>query len=251
MGYKDLRWKFAQMSGRYDLVDPTTYEDAGADFFFNAGQKMLDRMQETSKSMARSVSLITAGTYFKALTNVRNIQEVWVGTTAEGLVQLEQKSLNTLRAYYEEQFADIDQGTPAYWAPACFRPYPDTQTAAAVSGYYDIGDLILDDGHYTYNGVVFTPPADTSYYLAIFGLFHSPTLTATMNAVTEVWTETTSYWLEEHPDLLLYAALYKLETFYRNTEGAKDWMNAMKTDLIGIDHDMADQVSANVNQMEG
>lgn len=248
MNYKDIRTKFVQLSGRYDLIT-ATYEDNGADFFLNAGQKMLDRLQETGKSKAKSVSQITAGTYFKALTNVRAIKEVWVGSTSEDLVRLEKYTLNEIRVAYGEELSGVTQGVPEYWAPAVFRPYPDSQAAAGWSGYYDIGDLILADGHYTYNGIVFMPPADQTLYLSIYGLFYSPTLTATLSGDT--WTQTKSFWTEEHDDILLYAALYKLETFYRNTEGAKDWMNALGIDLGGLDKDLVEEEIDDVNQMEG
>ena len=45
------------------------------------------------------------------------------------------------------------------------------------------------------------------------------------------------------------ASLYTLETFYRNTEGANDWMNALKTFTKEVDFDNVEQELAEVNAM--
>jgi len=248
MNYKDIRTKFATLSGRYDLIT-ATYEDNGADFFLNAGQKMLDRMQETGKSKAKSVTSISIGTYYKSWTNLRAVKEVWVGNSTELLSKLAKYTLSELREFYGEQLCDVDQGVPQYWAPAVIRPVPDNLASTGLSSYYDIGDLMLDDDHYTYNGIVWAPPVDQTMYLSVYGLWYSPTLSATLSG--DKWTQTKSFWTEEHPDILLYAALYKLETFYRNTEGAKDWLNALTLDLSGIDKDLVEEDIDDVNQMEG
>jgi len=42
-----------------------------------------------------------------------------------------------------------------------------------------------------------------------------------------------------------------LEVFYRNTEGAKDWHNALMIDVTGLDHDEADTESYQINQIGG
>jgi hypothetical protein len=47
------------------------------------------------------------------------------------------------------------------------------------------------------------------------------------------------------------AALYKLEVFYRNTEGAKDWSGAMKEDMLGMDHDFVEEDLNGPSQIGG
>jgi len=42
-----------------------------------------------------------------------------------------------------------------------------------------------------------------------------------------------------------------MEVFYRNTEGAKDWLGALDLDLMDLDKLRVDQESAEVTQMEG
>jgi hypothetical protein len=252
MEYKDLRRKFVEMSGRYDLVN-ANWTDNGADFFINAGQKHLDRMLDLGKSKARLTKSLTAGTVLVTTTGLRAIKEVWVSNSS-GMYELFPQSIANLRAYYAGKFSEATAGAPEYYAPAVLRPFPDTTVAADIAGFYDIEDLILHvaiagTGHWTYNGIVVMPPADGTYTLSLWGLFYSPTLLATLSGST--WTQTKSFWTEEHPETLLMAALYKLEVFYRNTEGAKDWSGAMKEDMLGMDHDFVEEDLNGPSQIGG
>ena len=236
MDYKDLRDKFVELSGRYDLVK-STGEDDGADFFINAGQKSLDRMLVSNKMWARYPVILTAGTIIAKTTGIRAIKEVWVADS-DGKSQLVPTTLQMLREYYDEESGNIDQGTPAYYAPALFRPAPDT--LASTTGMYDVEDLLLYNAaapamHFNYDGVIVMPPPDTTYTLTIWGLFYSPTLSATLAA--SVWTQTKSFWCEVHPSTLIKAALKELESFYRNTEGTKDYNNSLMDDVRGMDYD--------------
>ena len=252
MDYKDVRKKFVELSGRYDLVNPD-WSDNGADFFLNAGQNYLDRMQNTGKMQAKNVQSIVAGTIQVYVAGLRAVKEVWVGTDDDGLTQLAKATLKYLRTYYEKQLGDIDQATPEWYAPAVFRPFSDVQTTTTLSGYYDIDDLILPTAgtpvHYTYSGIIIAPPPDETMYISILGLYYSPTLTATVAA--GVWTQVKSFWTEVFPDMLIKAALLQLETFYRNTEGVKDWKGALIDDVTGMDKDAAEEEAADITEMGG
>lgn len=248
MEYHEIRQKFVEMSGRYDLVN-ATWEDNGADFFLNAGQRFLDRISTYGKGVAKNVQSIAAGTIIVKSVNLQAVKNVWAGNSTDGLTKLTRYSLNELKEYYEKDLSTVTQGTPQYYAPVYLRPYPDTQTSAGWAGYYDISDMVLDDAHYTYNGVIIMPPPDETYYISIEGKFYSPALTATL--ALGVWTQTKSYWTEVHPDILLEAALFKLETFYRNTEGAKDWKAGLDEDLVGIDRDLVEESLRDSMEMDG
>lgn len=251
MEYYLLRKKFCELSGRYDLIN-ADLTDNGADFYINAGQSHLDRMQNTGQMKAKYIKQVTAGTIKVYVAGLRAVHKVWAGNTTDGLVELNRVDLDWLREEYEKQLGDIDQGTPYYYAPAILRPFPDSSTTTSLSGYYDIDDLQLHatvPDHYKYSGIVIMPPPDTTYYISVYGTFYSPTLSATVSSGT--WTQTKSMWTEVHPQILLKAALYELETFYRNTEGANDWMSALKVDVDGLDKDFADQESYNINQIGG
>lgn len=248
MEYKDIRKKFVELSGRYDLVNPD-WSDNGADFFFEAGQKFLDMMQDTKKMQAKNIQQIAAGTTIVKITGLRSIIEVRAGNTTDGLYKLDRATLAQLKDYYEKQLSSVDQGPPLYFAPASFRPFVDTTLAITWASFYDSTDLVLGDTHYTYEGIIIMPPPDDTYYVSIYGLFYSPTLTATISAGT--WTQTKSYWSEVHPALLIQAALYQLEVFYRNTEGAKDWRAAIGETITQMDMDAAHGESIDISQMQG
>jgi hypothetical protein len=246
--YRDLRYLFVARSGRYDLIN-SDYTDNGADFFFNEGQKMLDRMFGDGKAFARYPVSIAAGTIKVAVVGLRAVKEVWVADST-GMTELVKERLNTIKNYYSGKLSDEDRDTPAYYSPAMFRPYPDTLTTLSTAGMYDVEDLVLDDTHYTYDGIIIMPPSDGVYTLTIQGLFYSPTLSATLSG--GVWTQTKSFWSQVHPGTLLLAALYKLEAFYRNREGMRDWMEALMVDVTGIDYDIVERDIAGVSlEMEG
>lgn len=251
MDYKDIRDEFVKKSGRYDLVN-SDWTDNGADFFLNAGQRMLDRRADLEKLEARFYSAITAGSVYVNTTGLLAIFQAWIADS-NGRARLERCSLSDIREFYYEPTADLTPGTPAYYAPSIVRPYPDTITATALAAFFDTDGVIASSTeaarHYGYSGIFFMPPSDGSYTLEIFGKFGSPVLSATRNG--SVWTQTASVWTVQHPDILILAALYRMEVFYRNTEGAKDWLAAMDLDLVDLDKLKVDQECAEVTQMEG
>jgi len=59
------------------------------------------------------------------------------------------------------------------------------------------------------------------------------------------------FWSELHPDILLHAALQRLEVSYRNTQGANDWLQAIVIDLSELDKEWVEEAVANLDQMEG
>jgi hypothetical protein len=250
MNYKDVRDKFVEISGRYDLITATE-EDNGADFFLNVGQKYLDRFLDAGKAIARYPVILSAGEYIAKSVGIRAIKEVWIANS-DGKTELTKCTLNEIKTYYDEEFSAITQGTPTYYAPALFRPAPDT--LASITGMYNVSDLLLYDAtdpakHFNYNGVIVMPPCDGTYTLEIVGLFYSPTLSATLSGAT--WTQTMSYWTEVHPEILIEAALYKLNSLYMNTGGAIDYKASVLEDMLGLDHDIVEEDIAGSLQMNG
>lgn len=248
MLYSDIRKKFVELSGRYDLVD-SIWNDAGADFFLNAGQMLLDDMITVPKSQGRYLEKVAIGTAIVKVLKGKSIEEVWITKADGSRYQLTKATLSELRSEYGEEISNIDKGDPIYFAPVAMRPSPDTVTSTSLSTALDKADLLLNDTHYPYNGVLIMPPPAEAVTVAVVGTFYSPDLSAVL--VGSTWTQTQSYWTNIHPLCVLYAGLYVLETFYRNTEGAKDWMSALQLRLQGIDFNTAEQDAAGVNQMEG
>lgn len=249
MLYSDIRRKFVELSGRYDLVD-SIWNDAGADFFLNAGQQLLDDLITLPKSQGRYLEKMAIGSYVVKMAKVKSIEEVWVTKHSDNSrYQLIKGTLNELRNEYGEEISAIDKADPLYYAPVAFRPIPDAVTTATLALMLDKADLLIDDTHHTYNGILYLAPNSEAITISVIGTFYSPDLTAVL--VGSTWTQTKSFWTEVHPLALLYAGLYVLETFYRNTEGAKDWMSALQIRIQGIDFNTAEQDAAGVNQMEG
>lgn len=60
-----------------------------------------------------------------------------------------------------------------------------------------------------------------------------------------------NFWSREHPDVLIHAALYRLEIGYRNSSGARDWLSSIGIDLVEIDKEYVEEQAANVTEMEG
>uniref|UniRef100_A0A6M3JCV0 Uncharacterized protein n=1 Tax=viral metagenome TaxID=1070528 RepID=A0A6M3JCV0_9ZZZZ len=240
MDYIDIRKKFAELSGRWDLLT-TNFEDDGADFFLNAGQRYLDRLLSDGKMFATYPVIVAAGTFIVKSIGIRAIKEVWAGNV-DGKYQLIPDTLNKLKTEYSEEFSDVPQGAPKYYAPALLRPYPDT--LASTTGMYNVSDLLTYSAtapaqHFNYDGIVIMPPPDETYTIEIVGLFYSPTLSATLSGA--VWTQTKSFWTEVHPEILLEAAIYKLHGLYHNTSGAADYKALALEDAKGIDHDAVEE----------
>jgi hypothetical protein len=249
MTYKEVRDKFVEVAGRYDLIN-SDYTDNGADFFLNAAQRYLDRSHDHQKATARSVQPVAAGTIKVYAPGLRAVKEVWYASS-DGTVTLplSLESMGAIKEYYGKQLSTVTGDVPAYYAPASFRPYPDAVPVATWTGYQDIEDLILGDAHYQNNGVVIMPSPTVACYISIVGLFYSPALSATLSGGT--WTQTKSFWTENHPDTLIAAAIMKLHGLYMNTSGAADMKLVVQGDLKGLDDDDAEYDTAGNSQMGG
>lgn len=234
-----LRTLFKEITGRYDFTD------SRIDDYINAGVKLLDKLADYPQVEGRYFEVITAGDFKINISSISfAFYNVWVVDTAEDSREmLEKVSYDELKEYYSADFTGITRGTPLYWCPAKIRPIPPTITAAAFAGYTDYMDILFDaDNPEDYDGVVVFPPADGTYLLEVEGRFASPELSDT---------HTKNWWTVRYPFEVIWAAAYYMEVNYRNTEGAKDWMNAIMGSTALVDQDDADQDSKHVNRMEG
>lgn len=239
MPFSDIKIKFVALTGRDDLTAVGANPDAS--FFINAGQRFLDRMFSSGKATARYFENLVLGQIITKSVGIRAIKRVYV-YDADGRTLVEKAWLEKLREYYTKPKASIVPGKPQYYAPICLRPYPNAYTVANYNQQWAFQD-VLAASHWTYNGILFMPPADVSgkYVLEVWGLFYTDALSLDADA---------SYWTEVHPELLIKAAAYELEVFYRNTEGANDWLIAVKADAAGIDMDIVEEEIADVDTME-
>lgn len=243
MNLLQIREAFVRRSGRYDLVeDATTWADNGADFYINSGQRFLDRLDTVPKSWGRYFKEVESGRNYVTFPYCRAIKECWA-MNSEERVKLEKVDMVDLREYYNEPVGVLDTGEPAYYAPAVLRVIPESDRLEIgdFDGMIDYADVMFDR-HYDYNGVIFYPPADGTYVIEVWGLFYSPELSSDTDE---------SFWSVVHPEILLMASLHQLEVMYRNTEGARDWLEAINLGVSGLGKDFVEEHIAEVDQMEG
>jgi hypothetical protein len=235
----ELRRKFVELSGRYDLVSSTsTWADKGANFFINAGQNFLDRLLTVPETKASIFYDLLPDQYSLIFTHrCRAILEVWINSD-ETRIKLEKCSLKDIKEYYSGQVTTIESGQPLYYANAGVR-------ALDSAAQYTIGSFInlnYADSSIESNsrGIIITPPTDVQRTVEIVGMFSQIPLTTDSQE---------NYWTIEVPELLLKAALYQLETFYRNTEGANDWLRAIQLEVDGLDKDNVEEDISDLDEM--
>lgn len=239
MNLLQVRKKFVQDSGRYDLiVDTTDWVDNGADFYINSAIKMLNRLVELPETKGKLFYSISAGEYSQTFQHsCRIITTCWINDTANRW-PMEKVDYDEFKEYYNELASATTQGRPKYFTLAHLRAL---ETTDQTSGFMDINHL-EDDTKYDYRGILFGPPADGDYVIEVDGFFKNATLS---NDSDE------NYWTLEEDDLLLRTSLYKLEAFSRGTENARNYLSAILDDVKQIDFDIAAEESFGINQIEG
>jgi len=223
MNYKEIKLAFRQASGRYALIGPDG-EDLGGGKFIRAGQAMLDQMLPRIWNSRVKTGTLDAGEYLLEFAEVRSIEKVWL-ITADGRYPLERVAESRIL----ETFPDLSdlavRGVPAYWAQTIRTEYsPSERTGGMV------------------RGVLIVPPTDVDCRIEIEAVCYSSLGTED---------DDISFWSNSYPMTLVHAACYQLEVFYRNTEGAKDWMAAITPVIEGLDNDEVRNTLSERMAMEG
>lgn len=211
MTLKEIRKDFIEESGRYDFGVDTGdgyYSDNGADKYINRGMRMLQLLIDLPSADSVKTQTLTAGE--KTITIAR--------LSKVGRIEYKQ--------------------TDDTWYPLTFLPQPlflvnypdayntDSDPASTGLNNYTIVNAIDDTGAYTGQTILFNTVLDEDITVRI-----TYNLVASMTSDTDV-----NYFTMMYPELVVQAAMYQLEVSYRNTEGMKDWMNAMTPTLNGIDN---------------
>ena len=238
MNLLQLRQQFRTLSGRHDLVDAAG-ADTGVDFFINAGQKHLDRLDETQKSWGICYRFCEPGHYHVSFPYCRAVKEVWAATITARW-QLEKKNLQDLIAeYFTKLPSGIDSGAVIYYSPTITRYIPENIVAADFEAFIGYVDVITAD-HYNYNAIIISPPTEEKLMIEVKGLFYTPELIEDTDK---------SYWSEVHPNVLIMATLREIEIINRNTQGVNDWDNAIVAATTGIGKDLVEEMIAEVTQI--
>ena len=258
MSLNDVRQQFATLSGRHDLVADFSGDDfdnassgIGADFFLDAGQKMLDRKASLRKLYGWYKKDLTSGEYKLKIQQACVIKEVWAMPADSSRYQIEKKDYNWIRKTYGDTYTDLTVSSPIVYCPLVMNLSPE-QAALTSSNYtddftYDAEEILFADqddtttDHYNHHGILLMPPADETYTVSILARFRSIKLTADVKTV----------WTEVHPEILVLAGLYSLESFYRNTEGMKDYMSAIVDHLNDLDKDVVEEEAQDLDSMWG
>jgi len=216
MNLLQIRTQFVRQSGRHDLVD-AVYNDNGADFFIQAGQRYLDRLHTYEMATQRLSPVLSQGDHYIDLDYVRSIKKIWVINSNEVRQELTEKTYRWLAKKYANP-ENMDEGLPLYYAI----------------------DPAFTSGLQT--RVYILPPPDEDMDLDIEGLFYAYPLENNSD---------TNYWSEMFPNVLVMAGLRELEVFYRNTQGVQDWENAIQLEMRAFQFDLVEREIANTTQMEG
>ena len=240
MNLKQLRLKFRELSGLYDLVNEDG-SDNGADFFINAGVKFLDRLDETQKSWASYFGILEQGHFSLSFPHCRAIKEVWLATI-ESRWQVEKKSLQDLiTGYLTGLPSSRNEGTPLYYSPCITRYIPEDAKVYEIEAFVGFIEIPAGNAH-EYNAIILNVPVQEKTVVEVKGLFYSKQLT---NDDDE------NFWSSAHPNLLIMSALRQVEIFNRNTQGVNDWTNAIISEMQQLGMDLVEELIAESDQMEG
>lgn len=240
MNLLQIRTKFRELSGRFDLVSDI-FADTGADFFINEGRKYLDRLDETQKSWGQYFRLLPIGGWNTIIPYCRAIKEVWVATSVVRW-QLEKKRLQDLLSEYLTGLpSSRSLGSPSYYSPCISRYIPENATVITLEAFTGFVEIPSGNaGHY--NAILLDVPTSEQLMVDIRGLFYSMELVNNTDK---------NYWSEVHPMLLIMAAMRATEIVNRNTQGVNDWSNAISADIVPIGYDLVEELIAETNEMGG
>ena len=237
MNYLQIRLKFRELSGRFDLVTDTGI-DTGAGFFINEGRKFLDRLDETQKSLATCFRFLNVGSHSVQFPYCRAVKEVWVANPNHrwslGKIDIQEN----IRGHMLSQHKS---GCPNYYSPCITRYIPENQPANLFESFLGYVDIPAGNAH-EYNTILVNAPTSEKLSVQINGLFYSAEL---VNDTDE------NYWSAAHPMLLYMAAMRLIEIANRNTQGVKDWEGSIGADVKTLGFDLIEEDIAGSNQMGG
>lgn len=222
----EVREQFIKNSGRYDLVtSATTFTNNGADYYIQSGQRMLDQMLEFPKDEGEMSFSLATSAISTTLTNVRSVRGLAVVDTGDDTIKyLTRSSMRALRENFGdevESLSNVTAGEPTHWALGWLRDNTlNVSGATAVTNQGNSKKLIT------------MPPADKTYTIRLQGLFGSTNLSNDTSV---------SFWSIQHPEILIWSALYQLEVSYRNFEGSRAILDNINQAVERVDHDVVEQ----------
>lgn len=230
-----IRKKFVEETGRFDLVvDVNNWADQGANFFIQAGSRLLDMMLENKKTVKRFQKDIAVGDHKIEMKYLRAVERVEFSDGVDKF-DIPIKPYSKIRDLYTKPVASIENGTPSEYSMLVNMLSPElkalTSADFTTTFTYDSEDIrFYDQDPFLYDGIIWYPPSDKIYTVTIHGWFFS---------ALEVDTDT-SFYSVNHPELLILASKLVLYSFYDNTQGVRDMAFALNITLESMDRDMVE-----------
>lgn len=235
MNLLELRKKVIEVSGRYDLIGEE-FSDNGIDFYIMAGMRYLDDLVESQKDYAHFYKYLLQGEWNIQIPYCKSIHAVYISSQTEKW-RLEKKDLDWLVLNcYSELASQLDQGPPIYYATVATRM---VGTKPPSLSYYM--DYIVPTSN-EYNAIALLPITNSTLMLDVIGKFYSTPLTKN---------EDSNFWTEVYPSTLVKAACREIEIYNQNQSKTTAWTNTILQDLDGINKNLVDEDSAEIDQMEG
>jgi hypothetical protein len=242
MNLLEIRTRAAEVSGRYDLVDPTTYANTGMDSYIRAGQIYLDTNYFGTRANGVHVETIDANTAILKIPYIRSVRTVYI-MDEESKLELTKKSLDWLKEKYPATANVRTSGTPLYYArtPSRFSIASDQLACNSLQLKVFDAELMMDP-EYKYSYFKLFPPPDTEATIEVHGNFYTTPMTSDLH---------TCFWAQEFSELMIWATLRSVEVTHRNTQGVNDWDRVILNQLQEIDFDDLTEEIEGLNQIEG
>ncbi len=112
MNLLNIRTQWVERTGRFDLVvDTNDYVDNGANFFIQAGQRLLDSILPYRKDIGRHHETVNANQSSILIKHVRAIDSVYVTQSGEAREPLTRKTYSWMLEQYGEDYGEKAVGT--------------------------------------------------------------------------------------------------------------------------------------------
>lgn len=229
-----LRRQFVELSGRYDLMESVEgTEECKADLFLNAGVRLLDR-KVTARHVQNSVAVhqVPPDVPIVHLERCWQVHEVWVlpvDGSGRRRQLCETRQTNRFQKFFKtDGVYDRTRlyGVPTYYATLTTRNEQQIEKLEALAANVPANYMHTGEWNAHILCIELYPHHHALCDIEVRGKFYSPPL---------IEGYSTNIWANTYPELLVKAACQVLEVFYRNTEGANDWMNSIMDELIDIE----------------
>lgn len=214
-------------TGRYDLQSPLGNTTRAVNII-NEAQRFLDlQIPITDDLNARSVAVLQAGSQYAFFPDLRFPEDVRLLTTTQRqpLIKCE---WDEIEHYFNLPVDQQERSMPIFWSRAVTMMSPAASSVEAAGSNIYTNYFPTTVNTNAGKAIVVYPVPDVMYNLEVLGCFFTPRFS---QAVQE------TRWSVQYPELLIMAAMYKLEIRNRNTEGQRDLLSSINLELQSIAFD--------------